>query len=108
TQWQLIGPFRFDKKDMDVPDVERRPVGLNRDFLQDLGLDESSVNAASFLSAKTAKAGIVLDPRFANKLTATQPKTNILQLTSHKQPIDYAVVYAAAVIESPRDQDVLI
>jgi len=108
TQWQLLGPFRFDKKDMDAPDVERRPVGLNRNYLQDLGLDESTVGAASFLLAKGPKRTSPQEKQIDNKLVGTQPKTNILQLASVKQPFDYAVVYAAAIIESPRDQDILI
>lgn len=108
TQWQVLGPFLFDKKDMEVPDVERRPVGLNQDYLKAFGLDESTADAESFLSAKTPTCGIVLDQRFGNKPVATQAKTNILQLASKEQPCDYAVVYAAAIIESPRDQEILI
>lgn len=108
TQWQLLGPFRFDKKDLDAPDAEQKPVGLSRDYLQDFDLNESSVNATTFAMAKTPKPGIVLDKQFVNALIATRPKTNILELAVHQRQFDYAVAYVSALIESPRDQEIVI
>ncbi len=107
TQWQLLGPFRFDKKDLDAPGAERRPVGLNRDFLKDLGQDEATIDAAAFPLARTPQPGVKLDPLFFNGAVSTAPKTNLLDL-GQRMRADHAVAYVAAVIESPQDRDIVI
>jgi len=108
TKWQLLGPFRFEERDMEGPGVERRPVGLNRDYLRDFGLDESSVDASSFLLARIPERAAAVEKQFDNRAVQTQAKTNILQIAALEPPLDYAVTYAAVNIESPRDQDVVI
>src|ERR1035438_7066181 len=55
TSWQLLGPFPFDKKELDAPDAERRPVGLNRDYLKDFGQDEATIDAEAFPDRKSTR-----------------------------------------------------
>jgi dienelactone hydrolase len=108
TQWQLVGPFPFDKADFDRPDAQRLPVGLNRDYLKDLGHDEVSTDAMMFAADLSPKAGIALHPKFSNGPISSRLGTNILELAGIRAPFDYAVAYAAAVIESPQDRDIVI
>jgi poly(3-hydroxybutyrate) depolymerase len=108
TQWQLLGPFQFDKRDLEGPEAEHRLAGLNHDYLQDFGLEEASVNASSFLLAHTPKNGLIPNRQFGNRLVAIQPKTNILQLASVQQPFDHAVAYATVIVASPLDQDIVL
>ncbi len=108
TRWQLLGPFPFDKKELDAPDAERRPVGLNRDYLKDFGQDEAIIDAAAFPLVKTPITALTLHRRFANSPVSAQPVNNILELASVRMPMDYAVGYAAAVVESAVDQDIVM
>lgn len=95
TQWQLLGPFRFGKGEPD------------RDYLKDLGQSEASIDAASFPLARAPQPGVTLDPLFFNGAVSTPPKTSVLDLGARMR-IDYAVAYVAAVIESPKDRDIVI
>jgi hypothetical protein len=95
SQWQLLGPFRFGKAEPD------------RDYLKDLGQAEASTDAATFPLARAPQPGVTLDSIFFNGAISAQPKTNVLDL-GERMRMDYAVAYVAAVIESPRDRDVVI
>lgn len=108
TRWQLLGPFRFDAKDLGTPGVERLPLGLNHDYLNDFAQDEASVDAQSFPLIKTPKAEIVLDQQFGNGPISTTAKTNILELATIERPLDFAVAYVAATLDSPNDEDIVI
>jgi predicted esterase len=108
TSWQLLGPFPFDKKELDAPDAERRPVGLNRDYLKDFGQDEATIDAEAFPLVKTPTTGLTLHRRFANAPISAQPVNNILELAAARMPMDYAVGYAAVVVETPVDRDIVI
>jgi predicted esterase len=108
TRWQLLGPFPFDEKELEAPDAERRPVGLNRDYLKDFGQDEATIDAEAFPLVKTPTTGLTLHRRFANAPISTQPVNNILELAAIRMPMDYAVGYAAVVVESPVDRDIVI
>lgn len=107
TEWQFVGPFLFDKKDLSAPDAESLPVGLNRDYLSGFGKAETSIDAATFLELKAA-TGINLDSRFRNELVHVTPKTNILELANRRNPLDYVAGYLAVVIESKQDQEIAI
>jgi pimeloyl-ACP methyl ester carboxylesterase len=107
-QWQLLGPFRFEQKDIEAPDAETRLVGLNHDYLADFGQNEASVDAAAFASLKTPKEGVALHKQFVNELIVGNPKTNILELATANRPFDYGIAYLAVIVESPEDQDVVI
>jgi dienelactone hydrolase len=108
TRWQLLGPFPFDETELDAPDAERRPVGLNRDYLKDFGKDETTIDAGAFPLLKTPTTKLILHRRFANATASAQPVTNILELASKQVPMDFAVGYAAAVVESAVDRDIVI
>src|SRR5258708_855898 len=107
-QWRFFGPFRFEQKDIESPDAEKLPVGLNRDYLADFDMNEATLDAETLASVKTAKSGIVLDRQFRNDLVAVTPKTNILDLAIGDSSLNYAIAYLGVVIESPQDQDIVI
>ena len=109
TEWQIVGPFLFDAKDLEKTGARLSSCRIrNWDYLKEFGLDESSVDAAGLVTAKEAKTGFVLSRRFCNKVVSVAPKTKVLELAGSRNPLEYAVAYLAAVIESPRDQDVVI
>ena len=103
AHWQLVGPFRFAEKDLQVSEPDKLPVGLNHDYLSELGQRESAIDAASFSSLKaTPDCELTTGPISANS------DTNILDLATGGRRCEYAVAYVAAVIESPRDQSIVI
>jgi len=108
TKWQIVGPFRFQQKDIQGPDVERLPVGLNRDYLADFGQDEAAVDAATFASLRTPRPGVELDREFRNDVVSAGARTHMLQLATVSQPFDFAVAYVATTIESPTEREIVI
>jgi len=107
-QWQLVGPFKFEQKEIEAPDAEARSVGLNHDYLEDFGQEEAGIHAATFASLKTPRGGIALHKQFVNELISVNPKTNILELATANRPFDYGIAYVAVTLESPKDQDIVI
>jgi len=103
-KWRVVGPFVFDKRELEPANAETRRVGLARDYLKSFGLAEASVDATTFLQIKRGTNRVSLDSRFDNRAISTNPDNNILQLDS----VDYAVVYLATIIESARDQEIAI
>jgi pimeloyl-ACP methyl ester carboxylesterase len=78
-------------------------VGLNHDFLAELASKEASITDGAFTSLKTAAVcGI------NGGTISADSYTNILDLATGTKHCDYAVAYVATIIESPRDQDVVI
>jgi pimeloyl-ACP methyl ester carboxylesterase len=108
TQWQFLGPFRFEAKDISVPGAERLPVGLNHDYLAEFSETEESIEPTKFALLRTAKPGFVLAEDFRNEPVSTTPISNVLDLATANRPVDYAIAYVAVVIESPKDQNVVI
>lgn len=106
--WRFVGPFRFDQKEIEIPDAEKLPVGLNRDYLAHLGLKETVADAPTFASAKEPQPGIKLDERFRNELISATSKTKILDLGIGSNTPTYAIAYLAVVIESAREQEIAI
>jgi hypothetical protein len=108
TQWQFLGPFRFEAKDIAASDATKLPVGLNRDYLAEFGETEESIEPTKFPLLRTVKPGFVLAEDFRNEPVSTAPISNVLDLATAYRPVDYAIAYVGVVIESPRDQDILI
>lgn len=108
AQWQLLGPFPFNQKEIEAIGADEMPVGLSRDYLTAFGLNETSVDGKSFPTLKTPMTGPPLDDRFRNQPISAAPKTNILQLASDRNPMEYVVAYLAVAIESPTDQEIVI
>ena len=108
TRWQLLGPFRFDEKEIKAPGADDLPVGLGRDYLRDFGQNETAIDAQTFPLLNTPTTGTRLNAKFGNVPISADPKTNILLLSSSSDNYDYAVSYAAVILSSPRDQDIVL
>lgn len=108
TKWQFLGPFRFDAKELDVAAAEKLSVGLNHDYLAEFGESEESIDAAKFSMLKARKSGIALSEDFRNEPIVTTPISNVLDLATQTKPLEYAVSYVAVVIDSPRDQEIVL
>jgi hypothetical protein len=96
-RWQLIGPFKFAKGDIDAANPHALLGGLNHDFLADLGYSEErlSTDAITSLCAEARRFCQVYYQHGADLLFD--------QLFPE---MTYAVIYAAAKISSTKDADV--
>lgn len=91
--WDLIGPFRFAQSDLDASNPNRGAAGLNHDYLADLGTPEGRLSVAS------------LAPLCGSRSQCRYYSRNgsVLLFDRVFPDVTYAVVYSAAIIESPKD-----
>jgi len=108
TRWQLLGPFRFDEKEIKAPGADDLPVGLGCNYLGDFGQSETAIDAKTFPLLKTPNTGTRPHAELENVPVSAYPKTNILLLSSGSDNYDYAVSYAAVILSSPRDQEIVL
>lgn len=60
-QWQVLGPFRFPQKELEVSDVTKHRVGLNRDYVKTFfGRQEGTVDETFVSSIKPLKAKAIV------------------------------------------------
>jgi len=78
TRWQLLGPFRFDEKEIKAPGADDLPVGLGCNYLGDFGQSETAIDAKTFPLLKTPNTGTRPHAELENVPVSAYPKTNIL------------------------------
>lgn len=106
ADWRLIGPFKFDVKELRKPGAIGLPIGLDHDFLTEFGLKEKEVDETNILNARrqfsSNKRAVVADflnsPFHFNEL-----RNNLRKMFKTNEG---AIVYAASVLESPENKSV--
>lgn len=95
THWDLIGPFRFSKTEIDVSNPNHDSGGLNHDYLADFGYSEAQL-VADGLIPLCAKV---------HSCHHFSSDTSVI-LFDHLFPrVTYAVIYAVAIVDSPTELD---
>ena len=95
AKWRVVGPWRYD------PHKDPAAMGLAHDYLAAVGPSENGVTAEAF--SKTMGSVLVGGIQSFDK--ESDSYTKILQLASQKRPVDYAVAYLGALIDSPVEQE---
>jgi hypothetical protein len=106
ADWRLIGPFKFDVKELRKPGAIDLPIGLNHDFLTEFGLGEKEVDEKNIVrvrgrssSNKRAEVPDFLNAPFHFK----ELRSNLRKVFKTNEEV---VAYAASVLESPEDRPV--
>lgn len=106
TEWQVVGPFATGETGKVRRDAESRARILDRDFLEDFGYSERGLDASVFGR---------LDPGFFSfsnssdfKHTRVASADGVIRLDRFYPNSKNTVAYAASVIESPQDTEVVL
>ena len=95
NHWTLIGPFRFAQSDLDTSKPNHSAAGLNHDYIADLGIPEEQLTSASLVSLCFMRG-------HCNYHSSNESDILFDHIFPH---VTYAVVYAAAIIESTNETD---
>ncbi len=106
VDWQVVGPFPTGETGEPARDAESRARALDRDFLKEFGRNESDVDAAAFLQVDKNFLNFDKPSDFQN--TRVHSTDGVIRLDKLYTTKKSAVAYAASVIESPEDTEVVL
>lgn len=107
--WQLVGPFTFDKEDLKVPQAESVAVGLGRtkDYLRQFGPTENEAGMSDLTRIAKIKISSPSAGRVHSSRVSAFSSNNIITLGSTQDSMQYSVNYFATEIVSAVDQDIV-
>ena len=104
TEWQVAGPIASGESGEEAREAQSRARVLDHDFLKDYGFTETSIDESTF--PKIKKGVFAFSSDFKN--ARVESADGIIRLDKFYPPIKNAVAYAACVIESPEQTEVVL
>jgi predicted esterase len=106
TEWQVVGPLATGETGEPRRDAESRARTLDRDFLKDYGYSENGLDAAVF--GRIDRGFLSFNKPSGLKNTRVASADGIIRLDKLFLNSRNTVAYAASIIESPQDTEVVL
>ncbi len=104
TEWQIVGPISTGQSGEEAREAPFRARVLDEDFLKRYGETEVTAGAATF--PKLSKGLLSFNSELKN--TRVQSGDGVIRLDKFFPNVKNAVAYAACVIESPEETEVVL